>query len=85
MRSYRPILAVINPDSIGAEILKPCGTCVFADSASLSSIKDALLHLYTAWQSNHQTIRPDYTYIATFERKALTAKLAEVLDKAMMD
>lgn len=85
MRSYRPILAVINPDSIGADILKPCGTCVLADSGSLSAIQDALLQLYSAWKNDQQSLQPDYEYIATYERKALTAKLAEVLDKAMVD
>jgi len=85
MRSYRPILAVINPNSIGADILKPCGTCIIANSASLKSIKDAIIQLHNAWKMNEQRFNPDYNYVSRYERKAITVKLAIVLDNALVE
>ncbi|MDD2228624.1 MAG: hypothetical protein PHY48_04350 [Candidatus Cloacimonetes bacterium] len=83
MRSERPIWAVVGLKSIGAEILQQSGTSFIADSSSLAAIKYTLLLLYDKWKAGELHVLPDTEYISSFERRALTAKLAQVLDSAV--
>lgn len=79
LRSGKPVFAIIDPESSAAEILLPANTIFLANSASLSSIKNTLSELYTQWEEGKLKVSPDWEYIKNFERKALTARLAEVL------
>lgn len=80
MRSGRTILAIIPPQSAGAQILAPCGTAIIADSSNDDAVKKAILQLYIDWKSGSLNPMPDYKYISQFERKELTGKLAQFLD-----
>ena len=78
MRSGKPILAIIDPSGAAAEILKPGKTGFIADSSSLNSVKETILNIYHLWEENKLQTEPNWNYIQQFERKTLTAKLAEV-------
>jgi len=78
MRSGKPILAIIDPSGAAAEILKPGKTGFIADSSSLNSVKETILNIYHLWEEDKLQTEPNWNYIQQFERKTLTAKLAEV-------
>jgi len=78
LRSGKPILAIIDSSGAAADILKPANTAFIADSSSIHSIKETLGNLYRLWEEDKLQTEPNWDYIQQFERKALTAKLAEV-------
>ncbi|MDY0151350.1 MAG: hypothetical protein RBS43_03665 [Candidatus Cloacimonas sp.] len=82
MRSERPILAVVDLHSIGAQILRKSGTSFIADASSCTAVKATIHEMYIKWENAELYVNPDIAYINSFERKALTAKLASVLNSA---
>ncbi len=78
LRSGKPILAIIDPSGAAAEILNPGKTGFIANSSSLNSVKETILNIYHLWEEDKLQTEPNWNYIQQFERKALTAKLAEV-------
>jgi len=78
LRSGKPILAIIDSSGAAADILKPANTAFIADSSSIHSIKETLGNLYRLWEEDKLQTEPNWNHIRQFERKALTAKLAEV-------
>lgn len=84
MRSGTTILAVIPPQSAGAQILAPCGTAIIADSADQEAVKQAILSIFSAWKDGSPTPQPNTSYIAQFERQALTRKLAQCFEEALV-
>ncbi|MDD3236047.1 MAG: hypothetical protein PHH43_06950 [Candidatus Cloacimonetes bacterium] len=83
LRSGVPILAIVDPKSAASSILEPSLTSFFADSGSVASIKEQIHALYLKWEQRDLTVQSNVTYIKSFERKALTAKLAQVIDAAV--
>ena len=79
LRSGKPIFAVIDPLSASSEILLPGNTTFLADSSSCSSIQDIFLNIYKNWEESKLKVEPNWNYIRQYERKSLTAKLAELL------
>lgn len=78
LRSGKPILAIIDPLSSAAEIIIPAKTGFIASSSSVNSVKETILNFYHLWEKDMLQVEPKWDYIQQFERKALTAKLAEV-------
>ena len=83
MRSGRPVLAVINPQGVCAEIFSQARSGLIANSASVSDIKDKLLQLYRQWEAGKLQIEPDWDYIKQFERRQLTSRLASCFDEVL--
>jgi len=83
LRSGVPILGVINPHGVCAEVLRNSHSGFIADNANLNSIQDVILSIYNNWMHGELKINPDWEYIRTFERRNLTAKLAECFDHVL--
>ncbi|MFO7660225.1 MAG: hypothetical protein R6V77_04870 [Candidatus Cloacimonadaceae bacterium] len=83
MRSYRPILAIVPPRGSAAELVSRSRTGFVFDSASETEVTDGLREVLNKWQQNALSIEPDLDYIKQFDRKNLTAKLAELFDKVL--
>ena len=81
LRSGKPVLAIINPQGICAEILNTAGSGFIADSSSKIAIKEKLLLVYRLWHDKKLRIDPDWDYIRGFERYQLTSQLAKCFDR----
>lgn len=83
MRSYRPILALVPPRGSAAELVRKSRTGFVFDSANETEVTDGLREVLIKWQQNALSIEPDFDYINQFERKNLTARLAELFDEVV--
>jgi glycosyltransferase involved in cell wall biosynthesis len=83
MRSGKPIWAVINPQGMAANILRPSGLSFIANNENPVDISNSLVNLYNLWQEEKLSVMPDWEYIHSFERRELTRKLAGVFDKTL--
>ncbi len=81
LRSGKPVLAIINPQGICADILNTAGSGFIADSSSKIAIKEKLLLVYRLWHDKKLRIDPDWDYIRGFERYQLTSQLAKCFDR----
>jgi glycosyltransferase involved in cell wall biosynthesis len=79
MRCAKPILAVINPRGVCAEVLNASGLGFIADTEDVGSIANRLLEIYRGWEAGNYNLKADWDHIRSFERKSLTAELAQVL------
>jgi len=83
LRTYRPILAIIPPDGVAAEIINQSKCGFVYDSSDIENVKKGICEVYNMWQNHVLNINPDIDYIAHFNRKLLTQKLASVFDRVL--
>lgn len=74
----RPVLGIL-PDCKAKEIIEKgkCGTVVKDDT---SEISDAILHMYHNYKKGDLNYHPDWNYLERYDRRNLTAQLAQVLN-----
>ncbi|MBW6514816.1 MAG: hypothetical protein K0B87_08695, partial [Candidatus Syntrophosphaera sp.] len=85
LRSGRPILAIVPPDGIAAEMVTRAGTGFVADYQDIAGIGQNLLRLYQMWRSGElETLKPDLEYVAGFSRERLAAKLAALIEEVAL-
>ncbi len=82
LRSGRPILALAPKDGVVDLLLRETGHGKAFLGTQIPEIKQMILEEYTKWK-NGESIVYSSQGIQKYERKALTAKLAEVLDKVI--
>lgn len=82
LRSGRPILALAPKDGVVDLLLRETGHGKAFLGTQIPEIKQMILEEYTKWK-NGESIVYSGQGIQKYERKALTAKLAEVLDKVV--
>ena len=82
LRSGRPILALAPKGGVVDLLLRETGHGKAFLGTQIPEIKQMILEEYTKWK-NGESIAYSNPGIQKYERKALTAKLAEVLDKAV--
>lgn len=85
LRAGKPILAVVHPQGASAEVLLRAKSGFLADHSDVKQIEEALLKAYQSWQQGNLSINPDWDYIRSFERRNLTAKLAECFNRVLGD
>ncbi len=83
LRAGKPILGVVHPKGVCAEIFLQARSGVVASQEDLGQIENKLKELYQQWQQGKLATNPDWEYIRQFERKALTAKLADVFNSVL--
>lgn len=83
LRAGKPILGIVHPDGVCAEILLKAKSGVVASQEDSKQIESRLLELYEQWNEGTLGIDPDWDYIRLFERRQLTSRLAEVFDKVI--
>jgi glycosyltransferase involved in cell wall biosynthesis len=77
----KPILAVVEPGTL-TELLDRTGLGTAVPPHDLAAIGDALSTLLDDLRAGRSRFRADRSYINRFERRALTASFAAVLDDA---
>lgn len=75
-----PIFAVIPAQGAAARLIRQTGTGVVCHWNDVRAIEKGFLELYNAWLTGEALTRPNHDEIAKFDRKVLTANLAEILD-----
>jgi len=80
LRAGKPILGVVNPRGVCAEILLQARSGVVASQEDLSQVEARIWEQYRLWQQGKLQIQPDWDYIRQFERRQLSKALAEVLN-----
>jgi len=83
LRAGKPILAVVHPHGASAEVLLRAISGFVADHNDVIQIENTMLTAYRLWLNGELTIDPDWEYIRTFERRNLTAKLAECFNHVL--
>lgn len=83
LRAGKPILGIVHPEGVCAEILLKAKSGVVASQEDLYQIEMQIKDLYQQWTQGKLGINPDWEYIRQFERQALTSRLAEVFDKVV--
>ncbi len=82
MIAGRPILAIIPVNGAAAMLIRETSTGLISDCTDLKGTKDNIEILYNAWLKGENIYSPNIEEIKKYERNALTAKLAEVFEKA---
>jgi glycosyltransferase involved in cell wall biosynthesis len=80
MFAKRPILA-ISPGGPVSDLIRRAGVGFCYRPDEKEGIKQCLLDLYSGWKKGELATRRDETVVAEFSRKALTGKLAGLLDE----
>jgi glycosyltransferase involved in cell wall biosynthesis len=80
-----PILGLVHPQGVAAELIKRTRTGVVVDSEDVEAIKEAIIDFYRRYKENKLVIEPDRDEIRKYDRKELTKKLAEFFDEVCQD
>jgi glycosyltransferase involved in cell wall biosynthesis len=78
----KPVLAAV-PEGELKDTLRRAGTGIFVRPDSPEDFAEALLRLQREHASGGICVAPDWDYIRQFERRALTGRMARVMDLAM--
>jgi len=82
--SGKPILGIIPPDGMAAELINRAGTGFIADYTDLEGITDRILSLWKLWQQDKlKTVVPDPNAIISFSRQHLAGVLADYVESLM--
>ena len=80
-RVGKPILAITPEDGAVAELIAYTQSGWVADETNISKIKAIIKENFLTWKTQKTNIKPKN--IKEFERKNLTKKLSEILNKAI--
>ncbi len=75
------MLAIIPCKGAAAQLIRDTGIGLVSDSEDVKKTMENIKALYKNWVNNDITFAPDRAKIAGYERKILTARLADVFDK----
>ena len=82
MATGNPVLAAVSEGDL-KDTLERAGTGIFVRPDSPEDFAEALLRLQREHASGGICVAPDWDYIRQFERRALTGRMAGVMDLAM--
>lgn len=81
LRARRPILALVHPKGAAARLIRELEAGVVVDPSEPAAIARALRTLLVSTESSEsERFTPSLDVVAPFERRALTARLAQLLD-----
>lgn len=80
LRAGKPILALI-PDGAAADLLAESGSSLILPPDDVEEISRGLVALLQDWRSGISPGRPDPSVVASYDRKFLTGRLAQVFDQ----
>jgi len=80
LAARRPILALA-PAGAAADLVREARAGLVVPPEDVDAIREQIVALYQQWQRGQATFAPDETVIARYDRRALTAQLAAVLDE----
>ena len=80
LNTKKPILGLMREGDC-ANLIRETKTGVVVDPSDMEQIASVVYEFYQKWKRGQQVIDPDWKLINQFERKSLTAKLAEVFEE----
>jgi glycosyltransferase involved in cell wall biosynthesis len=80
LATNRPILAITNPATVAADLVRRTHSGVVTSHA-LEEVEKTVYDCYCAWKAGRLTHAPDWAVIQQFSRRALTAQLAGLFDQ----
>lgn len=84
LRCGKPILAIVPPAGLAAELVLKAGTGLVADHQDQTGIADNVLKLYQLWQSGKLSeIKADSEYVSQFSRQKLAQRLATLIEESI--
>ncbi len=84
IRTGKPILSLIPGQGLAADIVRKSNTGFVAEPDDPAQIDSVLLKLYEMWHDGIiNNIQPDISYIAQFQRRKLSACLADLLQRCV--
>jgi glycosyltransferase involved in cell wall biosynthesis len=83
LRSGRPVLAVVPPNGLAAEIIRNTNSGIVVSNESVEEISSGILSLFNHYKENRLDISFNRKGIEQFSRRNLTQKLSEVFDKLL--
>jgi|WetSurMetagenome_2_1015567.scaffolds.fasta_scaffold04339_5 glycosyltransferase involved in cell wall biosynthesis len=83
MAASRPILGVLPPDSVVADLIRESRTGQFVDlHAGFDEVAEIIHHYYSQWKCGLPTIDPDLDFITRFSSGTMAGRWAELLRNA---
>ena len=79
LASGKPILALV-PDGAAADLVHEARAGVVVQPDDIPAISDALVEMYSHWETGDINLAPHPEIIARYERRSLTEKLANLLE-----
>jgi glycosyltransferase involved in cell wall biosynthesis len=83
LAARRPILCLTPPGSDSAQLITESGAGTNADLGDPTSVAAVLAEYWRLWRDDNLKVVVDETWLGQFHRRALTGKLAELLDQAV--
>ena len=81
MASGVPILAMVPPDSVAAQMVRRSRTGIVVDvAAGVDEVAAALYGLYSGWRNGTPAADPDRDYIGRFSSRAMAGRWASLLN-----
>lgn len=85
IRTGRPILALVPAAGAAAELIRRTRTGIICNWSDTASVERGLARLYDHWARGALRLDPDHEEIRKYERRALTKKLAGIMDAMAVD
>lgn len=82
-RVGKPILGILPPSGVAASLIKETKAGVIVSPKNILGIKQILKDYFRKWASSELKVELDQEKLKQFERKYLTAKLAEVFNRVI--
>jgi len=80
-RSGKPILGILPPSGVAASLIKDINAGVIVSPKNILGIKQILKDYFRKWANSELKVELDGEKLKQFERRYLTAKLAEVFNR----
>lgn len=81
LASGKPVLALVPQDGATASLVRETRVGAVMAPGDIEAIGEAVLSLYTEWKSGTLRVEPDWNAISPYETRAVTERLAGVLEK----
>lgn len=81
LRAKRPILAVIPPKGVAAEVIRETNAGMVVDTSCINEITKGLLTLYELYLQGNLENQFNRIHIERYERKNLTAELSKIFEQ----
>ncbi len=84
LRSEKPVLAIVPPQGLAANLLTEAGTGLIADYTDSAGISANLNKLYRMWETGKLAeIQADTEFIQQFSRQKLALRMSKLIEEAL--
>jgi glycosyltransferase involved in cell wall biosynthesis len=84
LRSEKPVLAIVPPQGLAANLLTEAGTGLIADYTDAAGIAANLNKLYQMWETGKLAeIQADTEFIQQFSRQKLALRMSKLIEEVL--